>query len=335
MKTRNLIALVITALFLFLAIYKIDIGDFTGAFRHLNPLYFIPALFVYFVCFFFRALRWRLILSDGRSMGIWSLYGYLIIGYMANNVLPARLGELVRAYVTGRREKVSRSAAFASVVLERLFDGLTIVFILIMLMFIAGIERQWLIYLSVVSSLIFVGGITFLFMLAFMRESTMKIAAKIFSLFPKKLEDLANHILGRFLTGLGMLHSAKDLLMVIAYSFAVWGCEALVYMIYLKAFNVDVPMHAALLTLVVVNLSMMIPSSPGGIGIFQFACIKALAVFGVSQGLAFAYSSALHATQLIPVIILGLILLPYMGFSFKEISHVDLDESASNDKSGT
>jgi len=163
-----------------------------------------------------------------------------------------------------------------------------------------------------------------------MRETAMKISAAVFSILPKRLETLGNHILGRFLSGLDLLHSAKDLLLVSIFSFAVWTCETMVYLTYLKAFDIHVPLDAALLTLVVVNLSMMIPSSPGGIGIFQFACIQALAIFGVSQGTALAFSGALHATQLLPIIILGLILLPRMGFSFREISNVELEDDSEN-----
>jgi len=331
MKPRNLIALAITLIFLFLAIYKIDFSDFISAFEGLNPIWALPALFFYFLSFLFRAVRWRYMLADGKHIHLSSLFGYIVIGFMANNLLPARLGEFVRAYVTGRREQQSRSAVFASVVLERLFDGITIVIILLLLLYIEGsLGRPWLHYLSLVSSVVFAGGIVFLVMLTFMRETAVKFSAAIFSLLPARLETLGNHILGRFLSGLSLLRNLKDLLAVTVFSFAVWGCETLVYLTYLKAFDINVPLDAALLTLVVVNLSMMIPSSPGGIGIFQFACVKALAIFGVSQGTALAFSGALHATQLLPIIILGLILLPRMGFSFSEISHVELEDDPEN-----
>ncbi len=327
MKIRTLLTILISGLFFTLALWNFNTDEFMGALRQLNPLYVVPALACYLASFFFRTLRWQIMLRSVQPIAAPRLFSYLVIGYMANNLLPARLGEIVRGYVTGKREGMSRSSAFASVVVERLFDGLTIVVILVVLMFTAGVDRAWLRYMAWVSALLFMGGLGFLFALAYQKQRVLALAETVLRIFPKKLADKINHILRRFVAGLNLLRSPRDFIVSLMSSFLVWGCEVMVYVVYLKAFNIDAPFVAALLALVVVNLSSLIPSSPSYIGVFQFACIKSLEVFGIGSSTALAWSVAIHSTQVIPITLLGLVFLSRMGLSMGEITHAELDEN--------
>jgi len=174
-----------------------------------------------------------------------------VIGYMANNLLPARLGEIVRAYVTGKREQMSRSSVFASVVLERLFDGLTIIMILILLMFVTEVDRPWLRIMAWTGLALFTSGLAFLFGLAYQKDRVLRLTEKVVSILPQTIAEKILHILRKFVSGLQLLHSPRDFLISISSSFLVWGCEVMVYIVYLKAFQIDAPITAALLALVV------------------------------------------------------------------------------------
>ncbi len=327
MKVRIALTIAVSAVFLILAVRNIRFEEFLHAVEQMNPVYFLPAVSCYFASFFFRTLRWKIMLRSVKSIAMGPLFRYIVLGYMANNLLPARLGEVVRAYVTGKQENMSRSSAFASVILERLFDGITILMLLLFLIFAAELDAGWLRYLAWASAGLFMGALGFLFALTYARERVLGITERVVRYLPEALSSKILHILHRFVAGLKLLRRPGDFFFSIAMSFPVWLCEVLVYYLYLKAFRIDVPFKAAVLALVVVNLSSLIPSSPGFIGVFQYACVKSLAVFGVGSTLALAWSVAIHSTQIVPITLLGLAILSRMGLSMGEISRVDLEEN--------
>lgn len=321
---RTTAALAISALCLFLAVRSIHLDEFLAAFAALNPWALFPALGCYFVSFGFRSLRWRFMLQGAGGLTARRLFPYLVIGYMANNLLPARLGEFVRAYVTGTRESLSRSSVFASIVIERFFDGLTIVMILLVLFFIEGVDRPWLRTMAWLSSALFAGGLLAMSLLLWRRAAALALARKLLALLPARWGELALHILERFTDGLAFLRAPKALLAAFLLSFLVWACELGVYLVYLNAFGLSAPPEAALLTLVVVNLSSLIPSSPAFIGVFQYACQKSLEIFGIGASSALAFSVAVHATQILPTTLLGLFFLSTFGLSMRQLRRAKL-----------
>lgn len=334
MKLKTFLTILISGVFLTLAVWNFNSREFMNAVGNMNPLYFFPALSFYLLSFLFRTIRWRVMLRSVKPITHRSVFSYIVIGYMANNLLPARLGEIVRAYVTGKRERMSRSSVFASVVLERLFDGLTILIILLVLMFAAGVDRGWLRYMAWGASALFLGGLGFFFALAYQRERAISMTESVVRCLPDRIAEKVMHILRRFTAGLVLLREPRDFFISFIISFIVWTCEVMVYYIYLKAFGIDVPFIAALLALVVVNLSSLIPSSPSYIGVFQYACVKSLQVFGVGSTTALAWSVAIHSTQIIPITLLGLFILSRMGLSMGEISRAEMEEAEKNGENG-
>ena len=123
---RFWLALVVSALFMLLLLYQVDLGEIRSALLEANYLYVAPAIALYFGAVYFRSVRWRYLLSPLRTFPVSRLYPVIVIGYMANNLLPARLGELVRSYYLARRENFNASAAFATIAVERVYDGVTL-----------------------------------------------------------------------------------------------------------------------------------------------------------------------------------------------------------------
>lgn len=316
----------ISGLFLWLALRSFELDQFTDAFSRFHAAYVLPALLCYLSSFLFRTIRWKIMLRRVRPVAPRRLFTYIVIGYMANNLLPARLGEVVRAYVTGKEEKMSRSSAFASVLLERLFDGITIVMVLLALMFVSGLNAPWLNNAALVSSLLFLSALAAFLLLAFQKDRALRWAGFVLGFLPRRIGERLLYILDRFLPGLALLREPKDFLVSISMSFVVWACEASVYFIYLKAFDIDAPASAVLLALVMVNLSSLIPSSPGFVGVFQWACVESLRLFSVPGGDALAWSVAVHSTQLLPTTLLGLVFLSRLGLSIREIKRVELSD---------
>ncbi len=333
MNWKNILTVVVSMFFLWLAVRNFQYGEFQSAVRQMNPWFFLPGVLVYFASMFLRAIRWQRMLRPIKAMPLGHVFRYIILGYMANNLLPARLGEVVRAYVTGKREGVSRSASFASVVLERLFDGSTVVVILlVLLLFFAHLDKGWLWYTAHLSIGVFTGGLAFLFLLVYKRNLALGILRWFLRPLPQKLAEKLFSIVQKFMTGLDLLRSPMDFLVSFGLSFIIWGVEALVYWLFFTAFGLELPWAAALVTLVVVNLSAMIPSTPGLIGVFQFACVQSLALYGIAAGKALAFSVALHATQIVPVTLLGVVFTYALGLSFNELSSVKINEDSPHEE---
>src|SRR5512147_1775868 len=125
----------ISLFFLFLLFRKIDFNKLLSAFREMDYRYLWPAVLFTFTSYFFRAVRWRFLLIPLKKTRLGNLFPATIIGYMVNNLLPARVGEFVRAFVLAEKEELGKSAVFATLVVDRLFDGFTVLLILLFTFF--------------------------------------------------------------------------------------------------------------------------------------------------------------------------------------------------------
>ena len=125
-RLRFWIGILISLLFLVILVWSIDIRYTLSELKSANYIYVIPAIALYFVSVYFRSIRWKLLLSHMKDIPVNRLYPIVVIGYMANNLLPVRLGELVRAYYLARRESINGASSLASIAVERVYDGLTL-----------------------------------------------------------------------------------------------------------------------------------------------------------------------------------------------------------------
>ncbi len=329
MKYRYLIILAVSLVCVYILGRHFNFADLFNAIKSMNPAWFVPAVMMYLASIAFRSLRWQVMISSIKPIPLSRLFKYVTLGFMTNNLLPARLGEVVRAYVTGKGEDASRSAMFASIVLERIFDGLTIVLLLVATLAVTGLKYSKLIHVAWVSSLIFGAGFAFLLALTYKKDSALSFAAKMIFFLPKPLRDRILLVLKRFVLGLALLHEPAKFAKVMALSLFVWGCELSLYYIFELALpNIRVTFDVLIFALVFVNLSSMVPALPANALVFQVACSQALVSFGqVEESTALLYSVILHATQIFPVIILGWVFMAMLRLSWKELSHPEIEDS--------
>ena len=331
MKLRYLLITLVTAVSLVILGSQFNWRELADATRQMNPWYLLAGVFIYLSSIAARSARWGYMTNTIKPMRFAGLFQYVTLGFMTNNLLPARLGEVVRAYVTGKREHTSRSAMFASIVLERIFDGMVIVLLFLITLFITGLNHPLLFHVAWVSSVVFAVGFGFLLLLTYRRSTAMFITDKVLVFLPAPLREKILSILNKFVRGLVLLHHPKAFVQVFFMSFVVWGAELLVYLVFFEAFGIEAPLKVAIIALVFVNLSSMLPALPANALVFQVACSEALTRFGgVSQGTALAYSVVLHATQILPVILLGYIFMGFLGLTWDELRHVDLQDEENN-----
>jgi len=332
MNWKTAIGIIVSALFLFLAFRKVDFAELGAALENANYLYIIPVALLSLASVSVRSVRWRYLLRPVKEIGPRSLFSATFIGLMANNVLPARLGEFVRAYVIGERERISKSASFATIVLERILDGFTILFFLvIVLVFYAVSFPGWLRNASYFALIFYLAAILFLILLKVNTRRAVGIAEFALRAFPGRMHDPVIRILHAFIEGLAVLHSARNVLIAGSLSVLVWLPHVLINHLLLVSFDIHLPVFASLLLLVSLAIGVMVPSAPGFIGTVQYVCVLSLALFGVPREQALSFSIVYHASVFIPVTAVGLVFLFAERLSFTDIRGSVMREEKAGD----
>jgi uncharacterized protein (TIRG00374 family) len=256
------------------------------------------------------------------------LFQYAIIGYMANNLIPARAGELVRAYVLGDREGVSKMGTFGTIAVERLFDGCALVLMLLIAGAFVGFDSGRLQLIALVSSALFALAVAGFYVLTLREERAKRVIHWLLRFLPDRFEDQAEHMADALVGSLRSVHDVRSVLLVAGFSGLAWVIEAGSYALVGEGFGLGVGFGHYCLLLAAANLAIIIPTFFGGTGPFEWAAKLVLVGAGVDDTVAGAYSIIAHAVILIPTTVVGLILLWSFGVSFRRITHVEVADEA-------
>ena len=323
--------------FLLYIFWRVDFDELLDAFGDANYAYLAPAVAVYFIALAFRAMRWQFLLRPVRGVSWRRLYPVLAVGYMANNLLPLRLGELARSYYLARREPVSASTALATILVERVFDGLTLLFLLAaaaLFLPAAGLARHVSDAVQLPVPLVagavaapFLAALTLMVAAALRPVGFLRALSFFTRRLPDRVMDLADALLARFIEGFQGLHQPHRLAALFLWSLPVWLVEAATFYLVGLGFGLDehftsigLLMAAMLMATALSNLATALPSSQGSIGPFEFFAVAALEALGVGNALASAYAVVLHAVLLLPVIGVGLLHLMTRDVSLAELT---------------
>jgi len=308
--------ILISTFFLYLAFRRFDIEEGKRALKMANYIWLFPAVISCMIAFLMRGIRWRYLLLPIKKCKVIDLVSTLSIGFMANNLLPLRVGELIRAYVNGKKENISKSSSLATIVVERVFDGLALVILLLVASLFLGSASYpqntfpgWLKKMTYLAWVIFLGTLILLYIMMRAKELTGKVIKKVFGFLKepvlKKILDLTSS----FIEGLNILRQRRKILTVSSFSILVWTFEGTTFYLGAKALNLSITYPQAYLTMVVIALGVMIPSSPAFVGVYEYFCITALALFAIDKSLALSYAVLLHFLQFSLIIGLGLFFL--------------------------
>jgi glycosyltransferase 2 family protein len=294
----------VSAVCIFLAVRGLDLSAVGHALGQASYPWLVPALALYFAGVWVRAVRWRALLLPVKDVSSGRLFPVVVIGYMANDVLPFRLGEVARCFVLFRRERIAQSTALGSVFLERVMDGLT------MLAFMAVTLPLLPYSAELYASMGFVGvlfaGVTVALVLLAVKP---QVALRILDLFlrpaPSGIAARVRGLAVSFINGLGSLGGVGATLRVFGLSCGAWLCEAGMYYTLMYAFPLTPSAPLAILTTAVANLGTLIPSTPGYVGVFDYVGRSVLAQFGIPEEVALAYVLVVHAALIVPVTLLG------------------------------
>lgn len=299
------VGLLVSLFFVAIALRGLDFAQFWLTLRQANYWWLLPGVGVYFVTVWVRTWRWRSMLEHIKPIPTARLFPVVVIGYMGNNVYPLRAGEVLRSYVLRRNEGVPMSASLATVVLERLFDGLVMLLFVFVTLPFASLPPafHWL----VVAFSLFFGVALLIFMLVAARPARMSrlYAYAVDRLLPARWRPAVHSLFDKFIVGLQSLRSPRELLTILLTTILIWLGETLKYWFVMQAFPFTVSFTVLMLMTAIVNLATTIPSAPGYVGTFDVPGIKVLEQFGVSQALATGYTLVLHGALWLPITLLG------------------------------
>lgn len=302
----------ISALFLWLALKGLQFKDLWGALQGANYWWLLPGIAIYFVGVWVRAWRWHYLLRPIKAVPTKTMFPIVAIGYMGNNIYPARAGEVLRAVVLKRKEGIPISSSLATVIVERVFDGVVMLaFVFLNLPELAKLTSDSG-FVGNIQSLAFWGalaffGVLFVFLLAAMFPKYAEIVTRwgVRTFIPQRWREKILDIALKFLGGLEALRSPREALMVFLTSVVIWLFETMKYWFVMQAFDFEVSFFALMLMNGIVNLATTIPSAPGYVGTFDAPGIAVLTAYGVTRSLAAGYTLVLHIALWVPITLLG------------------------------
>ncbi len=324
-KWQFWLGVLISILFIWLALRGLRLEEFWDSVKGANYIWLLPGIGVYFIAVWVRAWRWHYLLGPIKKIPTKTMFPITAIGYMGNNIYPARAGEVLRAVILKRKEGVSISASLATIIVERIFDGVVMLaFVFVNLPelaeltsvsgFVGNIQQ-----VALIGTGVFLGALGVFLVAAMFPQATMKIGLWFIARFvPGRLREQVVALTNRFLEGLASLRSPFNVLMVFFTSVLIWLLETGKYWFVMHAFNFSVSFFALMLMNGIVNLATTIPSAPGYIGTFDAPGIAVLTAYGVDQSIAAGYTLVLHVALWLPITLLGAYYLAQEGIRWND-----------------
>ncbi len=306
----------------------VSLGEVWGHVRAADPNWLLAMVLAATATFPLRAARWHwLLLGLHRETRFGSRFGAVCIGFMANNLLPARLGEFARAFALSRVEPVRASGVLGSLVVERVFDGLVLASLLVVSLLRPGSPVEGPPAASTIGQLAIAGGGVFagawlsLWLLARHSDRALRFfEATIAPRAPQYLAERVQVMFEAFLGGIGALHNAPVFLRTLAWTLAVWLTGAASIWCGLRAFGIERPgILGAVLLQSVIGFAVAIPSSPGFFGPFEAACRIGLALYGVEAAQTVSFAVVYHVLTFLPVTLLGFWYLHRLGLRLTQL----------------
>jgi glycosyltransferase 2 family protein len=285
-------------------------------FRRAQPFWLLAAVFIYVLGYLLRVLRWKILIAPIKEIPSKDLAAPLILGFFANNILPFRMGEFVRAHITGRKFHVSRTGALGTILLERLYDTIsfltTFVCSTFFFSFPAWVEKGALALGTACFGLIAV----LIILLRFGDHVKSWLArAPVPAAWTHRVGDMTD----KFAAGVSGMTKASSVIGTLTLSLLIWIIEGTVLYVIAHAFGLPLRYPAAFFLLFFMGLSVTLPQAPGYVGTMELFGVTALSALGVPKEQGLPVILAIHAFQFVFILILGIWALGKEGLSVHKL----------------
>jgi len=275
------------------------------------------AITLYVIDYFVRSIRWAVLIKPIRTIPAQALYWPLLIGFFANNVLPLRMGEFVRAHICGTKFKISRTASLGTILIERIFDTLSFLttFLIVALIypFPRFVEKG-----AIALGVACFGVIATLLLIRKHENRFHQLLERLGlpSAWKSRVRDITTH----FLHSISGITRPRYLAEAMALSLTVWIMEGTFIFLMARAFTLPLLYAQSFFLLFVLGLSVTLPQAPGAVGTFEFFGVMALSFVGIAKEQALPLILAIHGTQFIFIAALGMIGLWKEGLTFRSLT---------------
>jgi len=328
-RLRAVIGLVITVLLLWWVLRDVSPADVWAELRAADLWLMIAAVVVATFSFVLRAFRWRVLLEpehDGTDFD--TRFGATCAGFAANNVLPARLGEFIRAYVLASVARIPLGGSIGSLVVERVLDGLVLAFLLFTTILLPDFPLGESSAAGLIQRTAIVGALGFLVGFGLLWVAARRPAGALIAwdrtlgrVVPDRFAERARGLVDSFVRGLGALSSTSVFVRALGWSVAVWICLAASIWLGLLAFDITAPgFTGAIFVQAMIAFAVAAPSTPGFFGVFEAASRLGLGVWDVPEAAMVGFATSYHILTLIPVTVLGLLYLRRIGLRLTDMS---------------
>lgn len=318
-KKKHFWGIVIAVILLAYCLKDVRIHDIRELFFRVNLYYLIPALTTEFVMIVFRALRWRTIVEKTKRIGVFRVIPLYSAGQVLNIILPALTGQVGRLLLFSKKESLSKSYVFSTIVIEILFDAISLlifVFLLSMVSFVLPPEYRTISYaIGIVTFALF----TILYLILHFKEGIGRFGRRLMRGRWPGLYITLKKFSYSFTKGIDLLQSGHYFLRTLFLSLLAWFSHVIVIYCLFKSFGFNLPIASAIVVMVINTLALLVPITPGNAGTFELAVAAALMAFKIIKPDAVLFALALHILDLIPIFLMGGFFFRTEKMSLKEI----------------
>ncbi|MFH0948734.1 MAG: lysylphosphatidylglycerol synthase transmembrane domain-containing protein [Elusimicrobiota bacterium] len=323
MKKRIILGIIISIFFLYLVLRNIDFKSIIDVISNGNYLWILPTIITCTLGFIFRSVRWRYLLLPVKKFHWRQLFSSLVMGFAANYIFPLRFGEVVRAYIVGKKHQISKSASFATIVLERIMDGLGILILLCLSVPFLPVFPPWIKHTILIAIVLFL--VVFVVLTVLILKKHFVDHLKKIPFIKYELKERIVNKIKKFIVGFEIIKDIKNFSVVLLFSICVWVFETLNLFFLVRIVDIHIPFSGLIFILFICVLGIIIPAAPGSIGTFEAAFVVGIMFFStkvtvITKETAFATALIAHSIGGFYVMSLGLYYFFKEGISYKEIS---------------
>lgn len=305
MQFKTIIGLVISLVLVVALIFSVDWPNVWLAMEAMRLWPLIPAVILFVIQYIVRALRWRILLPNGDTIKTRPLFDAIMVGSLANFLLPLRAGEFIRPFLLTRYASLTFPSSLVSVIVERFFDLALVLGLFAIVTFITPGVPPEVNFGAAALSGIALGIFAVIILGSFMEERLLQIVDYVCRFIPEKLAAPIKKFSKDFLEGAAMLKTPSRVLLVIGYTCLVWMLIIALNWVFFMLFDISPSLEAVIATTVITALAVAAPSAPGFIGVYQWACIASFALFAFPNEKAVAFSIITHIFNFAGFIIFG------------------------------
>ena len=302
--------------------------DFNETLTHLKKVhlgYAGVSLFFIILMQALRSYRWGVILQPMEKISQFTLFAVTSVGFLAIAAIPARIGELARPYLIAKKSSIKMSSALGTIIVERVLDSLAVLTMTVAVLILQDLP-SWMIKSGILFFIVTMLVIVCMIGLILRRERAVKIIDRILRRLPGKPAQKVNHVIHHFIDGFQVITDVKRLLYLLLLSAVVWLVDVAAIYTLLLAFSFNLPVLAAFVVMVILIAGIAMPTAPGFIGNWHYACILGLSLFGIAKPEGFSFALVYHFLSMIVVIILGAIFLPFNKLSISDMTKQMADD---------